>query len=114
MLFWMLLEMSPNFVIKTPQIKNPSASWRTVFDSQALAQMRRDELRHLEHRHFALAAEDRLQLVIRENISLIRWVLQVILLDVDPKLLNHFGSWHRTLAHDLRQCSIRSQGFCES
>ena len=65
--------------------------------------MRRDELRHLEHRDFALPAEDGFQLVIREDIAFVCRILKIILLDVFPKLLDHFGSRERPRADDRRE-----------
>lgn len=76
-----------------------------------LAQMRRDELRHLKHRHFALAAEDGLQLVIREDVALVCWVLKVMLLDIHPKLLDHLGSRHRACADNRLQFRREGKRF---
>jgi len=62
--------------------------------------MRRDELRHLEHRNLAFTTEDRLQLLIGENVAFVRWVLQVMLLNIYPQLLDHLCSRERALADD--------------
>lgn len=59
-----------------------------------------DELGHLEHRDFLLATEDRKQLVISDDIALILWVLEIVLLDVDPDLFDDLGAGHRALADD--------------
>ncbi len=55
----------------------------------SLFDVRRDELRHLEHCDLAFAVEDFLQLFIREDVPLVRRILKVVLLDVFPKLLDH-------------------------
>lgn len=81
---------------------------------ELLAQVRRDELRHLEHCHLALTAEDWLQLVIREDVALVRRILEIMLLDVDPKLLDHFGSRHWALPDDRLQFRSELLWFCES
>ena len=62
--------------------------------------MRRDELGHFEHRDLALAAEDGLQLIVREDVPLIRRILEVVLLNVFPKFLDHLRSRERTLPDD--------------
>ena len=62
--------------------------------------MARDELRHLEHRNLPFAAEERFELIIREDVALVLRVLQVVLFDIDPDLLNHLTARHRTLADD--------------
>ena len=70
--------------------------------------MSRDELRHLEHGHFALAAEDNLQLRIGENVALVGWVLEIVLLDVFPEFLHDLPAGHRSLAGDLLE--FRGEG----
>src|SRR3989344_9072434 len=60
----------------------------------------RDEFSHLEHRHLPLAAEERFELVIREDVALVLGILQVVLLYIHPDLLNHLTARHRTLADD--------------
>ncbi len=73
--------------------------------------MCRDELRHLEHRDLTLAAEDRLQFVVRENIPLVRGILEIVLLNVYPKLFDHLRSRERTLAHDRLQFRRKVERF---
>ena len=73
-----------------------------VLREYCLGDVRGDELRHLEHRHFALT-EDSLQLLIREDVALVGWILKVVLLDVDPKLFDYFGSGHRAGTHNRLQ-----------
>src|SRR5690348_16364833 len=53
-----------------------------------------DRLRHLKHVQF-LRAKDRLQLVVRQDFSLILWVLQLVLLNVRPNLFGDLASWKR-------------------
>ncbi len=65
-----------------------------------LAEVSRDELRHLEHRDFCLSSEHRLELVIREDVALVARVLKVVLLDVFPHLLNYLRAGHRACADD--------------
>jgi hypothetical protein len=62
--------------------------------------MIRDELRHFEHRHFALAAEHRPELLVGIDEAPIDRVLQLVLLDVVPDLLGDFGARHRRCADD--------------
>jgi len=51
-----------------------------------------NEFRHLEHRYFALAPEDRLKLVVGHDVALVLGILKVVLLNVFPDLLNDFPS----------------------
>ena len=57
--------------------------------------MARDEFRHLEHAHLALAVEDRAHRVIGIDLGAFLFVLQAVFLDVVPELLGHFGAWER-------------------
>jgi len=52
--------------------------------------MTRDEFRHLEHAHLALAVEDRAQVFIGIDLRAFFLVLQTILLDVVPELFGEF------------------------
>ena|SRR3989344_254106 len=83
--------------------KTPRSGAFCLKSRRLLLHVRRDELCHLEHRDLALAAEDSLQLVVGEDIPLIRRILKVILLDVDPELLDHFSPRERTFADDRLQ-----------
>ena len=65
--------------------------------------MLRDELRHLEHVHGLLAAEHFLQLLISVDIALVLWVLEVMLLDVRPELLDDLRARQGTLADDCSE-----------
>ena len=62
--------------------------------------MRRDEFRHLKHRYLALTTEYHLQFVIGQNIALVGWILEIVLLDVVPEALHHLSASHRPLAYD--------------
>lgn len=73
--------------------------------------MRTDKLRHLEHRDLALTAEDLLQLLIRQDIALIGRILEVILLDVYPKLFYHLSSRHRTFPDDRFEVGREIEGL---
>jgi hypothetical protein len=53
------------------------------------------ELRHLEHAHAALAAEDCLERRVGVDLPLVLGVLELVLLDVDPELLGDFGAGGR-------------------
>ena len=75
-----------------------------------------DELCHLEHGHFALATEEGLELLVREDVALVRRILEIILLDVLPELLDYLTARHRPRAgnrlelrrelHRLQECWI--------
>src|SRR5436305_11851742 len=67
-----------------------------------LLEMAREKLVHLEHRHF-LFAEDGFELVVGKDLAPVLWVLQIVLLDVNPKLADGFGPRQRLVADDLRQ-----------
>src|SRR5687768_11577824 len=62
-----------------------------------------DELRHLEHRDLALAAEDRLEVVVGVDHATLLGILQALPLDVLPELLGHFGARHGAAADDGRK-----------
>ena len=74
------------------------------------------EFGHLKHRYFALSSKNRLQLGISKDVPLVLGILKVILLYIDPYLLNDLTARHRTLAYDclelrrevhwLQQCRI--------
>jgi len=93
--------------------KYKTRHWRVLPFSISieLLQMRRDEFGHLEHCNFTLATEHYLELVIREDVALVRRVLKVVLLDVDPKLLDYFGSRHRAGTDDRFQFWREGKGL---
>src|SRR6185437_7608092 len=66
-----------------------------------------DELGHLEHRNLALAAEDRLELVIGVDHPTLLRVLQVVALDVRPELFRDLRARHRIVADDRGELRIR-------
>ena len=72
----------------------PSAAAQGITES---LQLIADQLGHLEHRDLGLL-EDFLQLGIRIDHALVRLVLKVVLLDVFPDLLGHFGARHGLVA----------------
>ena len=57
-----------------------------------------DELGHLEHIDDLLACEHGLERLIRIDVALVLGVLELILLDVGPELLDDFAAGHRTFA----------------
>src|SRR3989338_6262223 len=106
------------FFIKT----SPAAERRGWFSplrpKPELLHVSGSKLGHLKHRHFALAAEDGLKLLIREDVPLVGRILEVVLLDVLPHLLHHLAPGHRSFAHYClefrrhghgpKECRIRS------
>src|SRR5688572_31596751 len=76
-----------------------------------------DQLRHLEHRHLPLAAEDVAEPVIGVDHATLLRVLKPVALDVLPQLLCDLGAWHRAIAyhggesrvglHGPHECRIR-------
>src|SRR5215831_6180841 len=71
------------------------------------------QLRHVEHGHLRLAAEDGLELIVGVDHAAILRVLQVVLLDVLPELLGDLGARHRVRADDRRELSGRRHRFHE-
>ena len=61
--------------------------------------MRRDELGHLEHRHFVFL-EDGLQLIVGKDISLVLGILQIMLFDVIPDALHDLAARIRPGTND--------------
>ncbi len=54
---------------------------------QRLGEMSGDQLGHFKHRHFCLASKYCFQVLIRKDVTLVVWILQVMLLDIDPERL---------------------------
>src|SRR3989338_1535123 len=75
-----------------------------------LFHVRRDELRHLEHRDLAFTAEYRLQLGVREDVPLVCWILEVVPLDIFPNLLGYFKAGHRAIANDSFKFRVKVKG----
>ncbi len=65
-----------------------------------LADMTRDELRHLEHADLALAVENRSERIVGVDLGSLRFVLKTVLLDVVPELLSKLRTWQRLRAND--------------
>src|SRR5262245_49060137 len=78
-----------------------------------LLQVLRDELRHLEHAHLALPAENRTKLFVRVDHGALGLVLKLVLLDVRPQLLRDLGARNGLAAHDLGERAGRSQRLHE-
>lgn len=57
---------------------------------EKLGKMLGDELRHLKHIDGLFAAEHRLESGISIDVPLVRRILQVILFDINPQLLDYF------------------------
>ena len=60
--------------------------------------MARDEFRHLEHAHLALAVKNRPERVVGIDLSALGFVLKTVLLNIIPQLLRELrtGQWFRT------------------
>ena len=63
---------------------------RTVI--RGLADVARDEFRHLEHAHLALAVKNRSEVIVGVDLRSLRLVLKTVLLDVVPKLFGELGT----------------------
>lgn len=57
-----------------------------------LLEMARDEFRHLEHAHLALAIKNRPHRIVGVNLRPLFLVLQSVFLDVIPKFFREFGA----------------------
>ena len=57
--------------------------------------MRGNELRHLEHVNLVLAPKDDAELVVCDDLPLVRWVLEILPLDVLPELLHNLTARKR-------------------
>src|SRR5262249_706781 len=73
------------------------------------AQVLVDQLGHLEHRDLLLAAEDGLQLVVGVDHPPLLRILEIVLADVGPELLDHLGAGNRLVADDLGEVLGRLQ-----
>jgi len=71
-----------------------------------LANVSRDEFRHLEHAHLALAVKYRPERIVGVDLSSLFPVLKTILLDVVPKLFRKLGTGQRSRADDGRKFVI--------
>src|SRR5688572_4807269 len=75
-------------------------------ESRRLLDVLVDELRHLEHRDLALAAEDRLQVVVGVDHAALLLVLEPLPLDVLPELLRDLRAGHLAAADDRGERGI--------
>jgi len=66
----------------------------------------RNELCHLEHGHLRFA-EDRFQVRVRVDVSAVLLVLQIVLLDIFPKLLDDLCARDQLRSDDFRQSVAR-------
>ena len=75
-----------------------SAYTRSGTAIRGLADVARDEFRHLEHAHLALAVKNRPERIVGVDLRSLRLVLKTVLLDVVPKLFGELGTrqWFRT------------------
>ena len=71
-----------------------------------------NKTRHLEHRHLGLA-HHRLKLGITKDIALVRWVLEIVQLDVVPQQLGDLGSRLGCGANDGCELDAGCQGARE-
>jgi len=77
----------------------------------ALRKVLADELGHLKHVDDLLAAEHYLERGIRVNVALILRVLEIVLLDVDPKLFYDFATGIGPLPTTAASASLIFIGF---
>ena len=73
-----------------------------------------DQLGHVEHAHLSLAVEDRLEGVVGIDHAAVLFVLEAILLNVDPEFLRHFRAGQRIGTNDKRELGIGSYRLHES
>src|SRR5215831_7817010 len=78
-----------------------------------LLQVTRQVLVHLEHADLVLAAEDRLQLGVGQDLPLVGGVLQVVLLDVVPDLRDHLAPGQLAGADDGGKLRRGRQGLLQ-
>src|SRR5205823_989241 len=82
-------------------------------EPRSLFHVAADELRHLEHRDFPLAAEHHAKLVVRVDHAALLGVLEPVPLDVLPQLLRHLGTGHRTAADNRGEGAVGTHGSHE-
>ncbi len=64
-----------------------------------------NQLRHLEHIDRPLATKNRFEIGIGVDIALVAWILKIVLFDINPELLYHLGTRHRSGSNHLCQIS---------
>jgi len=74
----------------------------------------RDQFGHLEHGYLILTVEYCLQLVVSDDFTPVRWVLQIVRFDVIPKLLGQFRTGQGIRPNYCRKRRIWSYRFHES
>ena len=72
-----------------------------------------DELGHLEHIDDLLATEHNLERGVRIDIAFVLRILELVLLDVCPKLLDDFATRMRTFANHRSECLADLHRFHE-
>ena len=72
-----------------------------------------DQLCHVEHGDLGFAAEHDLQVCVRVDVSPVLLVLQIMLLDILPKLLYNLSAGYRFVADDFAESVARLQRFHE-
>ena len=80
---------------------------------RGLGDVARDEFRHLEHAHLALAVKNRPERIVGVDLSSLCLVLQTILLDVVPKLLGELGTRQRLRTNDSGELVVGLNGSHE-
>ena len=75
-----------------------------------LLQVLADQASQFKHGDLGFA-KDCLELVVSIDVALVHLVLQAVLLDVSPKLADHFRAGNGRLTDDCCQCCTRRHGF---
>jgi len=74
---------------------------------ESLFDVRRNELRHLEHADLLLAAEDRFEGWVGVDHCPLLGILKIVLLDVVPELFGHLATGQRFCADDHAEPLLR-------
>src|ERR687895_700823 len=96
-----------------PEIKRPLTGPSYLL-AKSLFQVPAHQLGHLEHRHLALAAKYRLQLVVGIDHAPVLLVLKAVTLDVAPDFLGHLGARHCARADHGRKRAAGGHRLHES
>ena len=78
-----------------------------------LGKMLGNEFRHFKHIHHRLATEHFLQVFVGIDVTLVLWILEILLLDVDPELFDDLGPWHWPFSDYRREFLADIHGFHE-
>ena len=84
---------------------------KTIGEADESAQMLRDKLGHFKHVDGTLSTENGLKCGICIDIALVRWILQIVFLNVLPQFLRGFGTWKRLSSHNFCKVRARLQRF---